>query len=107
MEEKTMLQKIIEQKTEQIRDAIERAIDEGANIKHSKYVSSGYTIDGVHIQISSAGYVYVGLNIESEKIEKACKPSKDELEKMAEQKRAELEEIEKQLKSNEYETDND
>lgn len=96
-EEKTMLQKIVEQKAEQMRVAIERAIDEGANIEHSVFVSNGYTIDGIFVQKNAINNITLVFDIKSEKIAKACKPSKDDLEKMAEQKRAELEEIEKQI----------
>lgn len=88
----------MEQKTEQIRIAIEQAIDEGANIEHSKFVSNGYTIDDMFLQISQINNITLCINMKSEKIGKACKPSKDELEIMAEQKRAELEDIEKQIK---------
>lgn len=97
MEEKTTLLKIVEQKNEQVRNAIEQAIDEGAKIEHSSYVSNGYTIDGVFIQVSPIDNVTLCLNMKSKVISMACKPSKEELEKMAEQKRAELEEIEKQI----------
>lgn len=96
-EEKTRLQIIKEQKAEQMRNAIEQAIDDGANIEHSMFVSNGYTIDGIFVQITPINGITFVLDIKSEKIAKACKPSKDELKKMAEQKRAELEEIEKQI----------
>lgn len=96
-EEKTTLQRIIEQKAEQIRRATEQAIDDGANIEHSIFVSNGYTIDGIFVQINPINNITLALDIKSEKIAKACKPSKDELKKMAEKKRAELEEIEKQI----------
>lgn len=92
--EKTRLQIIKEQKAEQMRNAIEQAIDEGANIEHSMLVSNGYTIDGIFIQINQINDITFVLDMKSEKIAKACKPSKDELKKMEEQKRAELEEIE-------------
>ena len=99
MKEKTTLQIILEQKTEQVREAIERSINEGAQIEHSPYVSNGYTIDGVFIQVSPIDYVTICLDMKSKVISAACKLSKAELKKMAEQKRAELEEIEKQIKS--------
>ena len=98
MEEKTTLLKIEEQKNEQVRKAIEQAIEDGvAKIEHSPYVSSGYTIDGVFIQVHPIDNVTLCLNMKSKVISMACKPTKEELEKMAEQKRAELEEIEKQI----------
>lgn len=99
-ENKTTLQKIVEQKAEQIKNAIEQAIENSANIEHSTYISNGYMIDGIFIQKTQTNIV-ICLNMESEKIAKACEPSKDELKKMAEQKRAELEEIENKLKLNE------
>lgn len=99
MEEKTTLQKIKEQLEEKMTLAIVRAIEDGAKIEHSKYVTNGYTIDGVFVQILSIDNISVCLNMKSEIICEACKPSKDELEKLAEIKRAELEKIEKQLKS--------
>lgn len=95
-EEKTLLQRIVEQESKQMRIAIEQAINDGAKVEHSKYVSNGYTIDCIFVQKISNNITLL-LNMESEIIAKACKPSKDELEKMAEQKRAELEEIEKQI----------
>lgn len=94
-EEKTTLQKIVEQKAEQVKNAIEQAIDEGVNIEHSKFVNNGYTIDGIFIQIEPMNNITLVFEMKSEKIAKICKPSKDELEKLAEQKRAELKEIEK------------
>lgn len=100
-EEKTTIQKIAEQKTEQMRVAIEQAIDDGAKIEK---LSSCTTllecccIDGLYLQKNTSdGTISVILNFRSEKIAKAFEPSKDDLEKMAEQKRAELEEIEKQI----------
>ncbi len=89
----------MEQKSGQICGAIEQAIEDGAKIEHSKYVSNGYTIDGVFVQIQPIDNISICLDFKSEKIAKACKPSIIELEKLAEQKRAELEEIEKQIKS--------
>ncbi len=98
-EEKTTLQKIMEQKAEQMRNAIEQAIDEGAKIvKSGSYTTllECCLIDGLYLQKSTSdGSISVILNFRSEKIAKAFEPSKDDLEKMAEQKRAELEEIEK------------
>ena len=99
--EQTRLQKIIEQKTEQIRDAIEQAIKEGAKIEHSIYVPKGYTIDGIFVQKLHEDRITICVNMESEIIAAACEPSKDELKKIAERKRAELEEIEKQIKERE------
>ena len=93
----TLLQRIVEQENEQMRIAIEQAIDDGANIEHSMFVSNGYTIDGIFVLINPINNITLVLDIKSEKIAKACKPSKDELKKMAEKKRAELKEIEKQI----------
>lgn len=94
-EEKTTLQKIMEQKAEQIRCAIEQAIDNGAKIVKS--CSFGATIDEIFLQKDGNGGYAVVLHFDSEKLAKVFEPSKYELKKMAEQKRAELEEIEKQI----------
>ena len=100
-EEKTTLQKIMEQKAEQIRNAIEQVIDEGAKIvKTDSYTTllECLLIDGLYLQKNTSdGSISVILNFRSEKIAKVFEPSKDDLEKMAEQKRSELEEIEKQI----------
>ena len=95
--EKTKLQKIVEQEEELMRIAIEQAINDGAKIEHNTFVSNGYNIDGIFVQKTQINNITICLNMESEIISKACEPSKDELEKMAERKRAELEEIEKQI----------
>ena len=94
--EQTTLQKIIEQKTDQIRIAIEEAIDDGAKIKDKNmfYV----TIDDIFLQRDHNNNFAVILHFDSKKIAELFEPSKDELEKLAEQKRAELEKIEKQIK---------
>lgn len=103
MEEKTLLQRIVEQESERMRITIEQAIDDGAKIE--KLNSSTYwleccKIDGLYLQKSTSdGSISVVLSFCSEKIAKVFKPSKDDLKKMAKKKRAELEEIEKQLKS--------
>ena len=100
-EEKTTLQNIMEQNAEQIRNAIEQAIDDGAKIVKTDSCTTLLEcslIDGLYLQKrTSDGSISVILNFRSEKIEKAFEPSKDELEEMAERKRAELEEIEKQI----------
>lgn len=100
-EEKTTLQKIAEQKAEQMRVSIEQAIDDGAKIE--KLISCTTLleclyIDGLYLQMyTSDGTISVILKFSSEKIAKVFAPSKDDIEKMAEEKRAELEEIEKQI----------
>ena len=100
-EEKTTLQKIMEQKAEQMRGSIEQAIDEGAKIEKLDSCTTMLdfcNIDGLCLQKSTYdGSISVVLNFRSEKIAKVFEPSKDDLEKMAEQKRAELEKIEKQI----------
>lgn len=100
-EEKTTLQKIMEQKAKQICEAIEQAISEGAKIvRYETYTTffKSCSIDSVYLQKNTSdGSISVVLNFSSEKIAKVFEPSKDDLEKMAEQKRAELEEIEKQI----------
>lgn len=94
---KTRLQQIVEQKAEQVRNAIEQAIDEGATVKN--ICSPIVTIDGVFLHKNINGGFSVVLYFDSEKIAKVFEPSKEDLEKIAQQKRAELEEIEKQIKS--------
>ena len=94
--EQTTLQKIIEQKANQIRIAIEEAIDAGAKIQ--KIYSSAITIDEIFLQKDLKGRIAIVLNFDSAKIAKAFEPSKDDLEKLAEQKRRELEEIENEIK---------
>ena len=102
--EKTTLQRILEQKSEQIMVAIEDAIDNGAKIE--KESTDFATIDGIFLQKNyKTSQVVVVLRFDSPKIAKVFDPSKDELEKIAAQKRAELEEIEKQLKTCNNETD--
>lgn len=104
-EEKTTLQRITEQKAEQMRSAIEKAIDEGAKIEECETAISVLKcccVDGLYLQkYINDGSISVVLHFKSEKIAKVFEPSKDDLEKMAEQKRAELEEIENKLKQNE------
>ena len=101
--EKTRLQKIMEQKAEQIRVAIEQAMDDGAKIEKS--CSFCLTIDDILLQKDSNGGYATVLHFDSEKIAKAFGPSKDELEREAARKRAELEEIEEKLKRLNNETD--
>lgn len=100
-EEKTTLQQIVEQKTEQIRDAIEQALSDGANVEMLKSATSFLRccrIDGLFLQKDTIeDSICVLWKFRSEKIAKMFEPSKDDLKKMAEQKRAELEEIEKQI----------
>ena len=95
--EKTTLQRILEKKSEQIRVAIEDAMDKGAKIE--KTFTNFAEIDGIFLQRNenSSKFVVV-LRFDSPKIAKVFEPTKDELEKIASKKRAELEEIEKQIK---------
>ena len=99
--EQTTLQKIIDQKADQIRIAIEEAIDAGAKIENKSrlYV----TIDNIFLQRDYYDSVAFVLHFESKKILKLFESPKDDLEKLAEQKRAELEEIEKQIKERDEE----
>ena len=101
-ETKTTLQKIVAQKTDQIRNAIERAIDDGAKIEKCESYTSVLEccyIDGVCMQKNTYDdTISIVLQFNSEKIAKAFEPSKYDLEKAAEIKRRELEEIEKQIK---------
>ena len=96
---KTTLQKIVEQKADQIRIAIEQAIDDGAKIDES--FTRCVMIDNVFLQRNADGSIAIVLHFNSEKIAKVFEPSKDALEKLASKKRAELEEIEKQIKEKE------
>ena len=100
--EQTTLQKIIKQKAEQIRIAIEEAIDAGAKIKNKgSYVETMECcdIDRVFLQKDTGtSTISVVLYFSSDKIAKVFEPSKDDLEKLAEQKRHELEEIENKIK---------
>lgn len=100
-EEKTTLQQIVEQKTEQIRVAIEQALSDGAKVEMCNSVTSFLRccrIDGLYLQkYTIEDTIAVVLKFSSEKIAKMFEPSKDELEKKATQMRAELEEIEKQI----------
>lgn len=100
--EQTRLQKIVEQKANQIRNAIEEAIADGAKIeicRSNTYFLRCRKVDGVYLQQQSDdGTISVILNFSSEKIASVFEPSKDDLAKLAEQKRKELEEIERQIK---------
>ena len=104
-ETKTTLQKIVEQKTDQIRNAIEQAIDKGAKIEKCESYTALRTccyIDGVYMQKNTYDdTISIVLQFNSEKIAKAFEPSKYDLEKAAEIKRRELEDIEKQIKERE------
>lgn len=93
----TTLQRIVEKKTDQIRAAIEQAIDKGAKIerKYAIYV----TIDNIFLQKNDyCNGVAIVLTFKSEKISQYFKPSKENLIAEAKKKRKELEEIEQQLK---------
>lgn len=94
--EKTKLQKIVEQKAEQIRGAIEQAIDEGANVR--RYFANIVKIDNLCVQKDGNGRCAVVLYFDSEKIAKVFEPSKEDLAELADKKRKKLEEIEQQLK---------
>ena len=98
-ETKTTLQKIVEQKADQIRIAIEQAIDDGAKIEKSFMLC--VAIDNVFLQRNADGSIAIVLRFNSGKIAKVFEPSTDDLEKLAVQKRRELEEIEKQIKEKE------
>jgi protoporphyrinogen oxidase len=93
--EQTTLQKIIEQKADQIRRAIEQAIDEGAELQ--KVTPDLCKIDGVMVWKNKSGTNSVVLTFESPKIAKAFEPSKEDLAELADKKRKELAEIEQQL----------
>ena len=100
-EEKTTLQKIMEQKAQQICEAIEQSISEGAKIvkceTYTTFLKSCF-VDGVYVQKNTSdGIISVVLNFSSEKIASVFEPSKEDLAKLADQKRKELVEIEQQL----------
>ena len=99
--EETALQRIIEQKADQIRIAIEEAIDAGASVKREN--SDTVEIDGMRIYRNLNYTNSVVLRFYSEKIAKVFELSKYDLEKLAEQKRRELEEIENQIKERDEE----
>ena len=100
--EQTKLQKIIEQKADQIRCAIEQAIDDGAIIE-KRICISGKVIDGVYVgkYENEQNQYCVVLKFESKKITQVFEPSKAELYALVQKKRAELEDIEKQIKERE------
>ena len=104
-ETKTVLQKILEKRTDQIRVAIERAIEDGAKIEKCESYTNLRTccyIKGVFLQKDTDDdTISIVLRFNSEKIAKAFEPSKYDLEKAAEIKRRELEDIEKQRKERE------
>lgn len=102
-ETKTTLQNIVKQKTDQIRNAIEQAIDNGAKVeKLGSYTSvlECCYIDGVYLQKNTDDdTISIVLQFNSEKIANVFDElSKDDLEQLAAQKRRELEKIEKQIK---------
>lgn len=82
----TLLQRILEQENEQMRIAIEQAIDDGAKI--IKTSSFFVTIDGIFLQRNGNGWYAVILNFDSEKIAKVFELSKDELKKKWQSKSA-------------------
>ena len=94
--EKTTLQKIIEQKADQIRIAIEEAIDAGASVKRKS--SDTVEIDDVRIYRNLDDLISVVLRFDSEEIAKAFEPSKGDLEILANIKRLELKELENKIK---------
>ena len=106
--EQTKLQKIIEQKADQIRGAIEQAIDDGAIIEKNLCVS-GIVIDGVYVgkYEKEQKPCCVVLKFESEKITQVFEPSKAELYALVQKKRAEIEEIKKQIKEKEEKDEHD
>lgn len=94
--EKTTLQKIMEQKADQIRIAIEEAIDKGAKIEKS--FTNCATIDDVFLQknVNTSQFAVV-LRFDSEKIAKVFEPNLQELREQAEQKLEELQILNKQI----------
>ena len=108
-ETKTNMQKIVEQRTDQNRIAIEQAIDKGAKIEKCESYTNLRTccyIKGVFLQKDTDDdtiSIVLRFNSEKigEKIVKAFEPSKYDLEKAAEIKRRELEDNEKQRKERE------
>ena len=98
-ETKTTLQKIVEQKAEQMRTAIVEAIENGAEI--NKITHDMYSIGGIMVWQNLDNTFSVILKFASDKVANVFAPSKDDLEKAAEIKRRELEDIEKQIKERE------
>jgi predicted ATP-grasp superfamily ATP-dependent carboligase len=91
--EKTKLQKIVEQKTEQIKSAVLEAIAAGAEIKTG---FAGVTIDGVFFVGNSTvdpKAMTLCMQIRSDELEEVLKPT-SVLDEEAEQLRERLKEIE-------------
>lgn len=91
--EKTRLQKIVEQKTEQIKSALLEAITEGAEVKTTV---AGVVVDGVFFVGSTMldpKEITLCLKIRSDEFEEILKPT-SVLDEEAEQLRKRLKEIE-------------
>lgn len=93
--EKTRLQKIVEQLTEKLAIAIEQAINEGAEIDKDNIFPSVTTIDGVCVQKSVYGSndACIVINFKSKKMREIfCKKERKELEKRIEELNKKMEE---------------
>lgn len=91
--EKTKLQKIVEQKTEQIKNAVLGAIAEGAEVKQT---IAGVFVDGVFFVanvINDPKEMILCLRLRSDEFEEIMKPT-SVLDEEAEQLRKRLKEIE-------------
>lgn len=102
-EEKTTLQKIVEQKAEQMRIAIEQAINEGA-----KVTDCGATVivNDVIIVKSPKGFT-VCLHFESDILADKIKPSREQIEAQLKAAEEEVARVKNQLKQYDNETNND
>lgn len=91
--EKTKLQKIVEQKAEQIRSAVLEAIAEGAEVKPT---IAGVYVDGVFFVaniVADPKEIVLCIRIRSDEFEKITKPTSI-LDEEAEELRKRLKEIE-------------
>lgn len=98
--EKTLLEKIIEQKTKQITRAIEEAIESGANFERT-YSGCG-CINGIFLQTPAYGQecdAVIVLELHSETIREAMEEPTAVLEKQREDLARQLEEVEQKLKN--------
>lgn len=102
-EEKTTLQKIMEQEAEQMRIAIEQAINEGAKVTN---YSATVVVDGVVIVKTLKGFA-ICLNFDSNILTDKIKPSREQIEAQLKAAEEEVERVKNQLKQYDNETDND
>ena len=98
--EKTLLEKIVEQKTKQITRAIEEAIESGADFERT-YNGCG-CINGVFLQTPAYGQecdAVLVLKLQSDIIREMIEEPTSVLEKQREELARKLEEVEQKLKN--------